>query len=183
MKQECDKIGVVFLNCASWKHPKHPEIEFFGCTLWSLMSKRTWSQMNENKVFENHQNLLSLHLQHVQWLTESLKESKATQKYGITHYLPSFDLVHPRFASSTINDGFATNLNNILDNKNLNLKGWFYGHSHERVCKIIIGTLPSYNNPMGYPKEVRLTEISYDAIPFELGVLKETEDTPKKVKS
>jgi hypothetical protein len=161
MREACDKIGVTFLNCNSWQHPEYSDMEFFGCTLWSDMKASSWEQMNDNKAFVRHQDFVDAHHHHFQWLKESLEGSSRRYKCVITHYLPSFELIHPRFATSSINDAFVVNCELLM--KEARVHAWFFGHSHESCGKVCEG-VRCFANPLGYPLENKWTTFSYDPI-------------------
>lgn len=165
MREACKQNDVIFLNCDVWKHPEAPEVEFFGCTLWSEMKGASWSQMNDSRAFAKHSDFLEAHYAHRKWLKSALAMSAASSKYVITHYLPSFQLIHPRFRTSAINDAFASNCEDLVEQKNI--QGWFYGHSHEFARQLKWG-IPFYSNPLGYPSESRWTQFSHDVIPLIL---------------
>jgi Icc-related predicted phosphoesterase len=157
IQKACDKAKVIHLNCSTWIDPDS-KIEFIGCTLWSLMSHRTFLQMNDKNVFSDVDELLTQHVRHVKWLSSVLEIKDLESKHPrvvITHYLPSFQMVHPKFALSTLNDGFCSKLDHLLTTKNA--KAWLCGHTHEYIKKEI-GGVQVVCNPLGYPGEKRDSE-------------------------
>jgi len=172
MKRACEEAKVIFLNCNTWMD-EETNCEFIGCTLWSLMSQQTWLKMNDSKVFSNVDSLNEKHISHVKWLTQTLTKtdsvgSMPTKRIVITHHLPSFQMVHPKFTMSTINDGFCSNLEYLLQDKSLNkISMWLCGHTHEYVQKVIHNVVVVCN-PLGYPKESRQTEFRREAISMQL---------------
>ena len=66
----------------------------------------------------------------------------------ITHHLPSYKMLNPKFVNSPINTFFANNLDELINYVTL----WISGHSHSFTdididgCRCIV-------NPMGYSSE------------------------------
>lgn len=165
MRQACQEIGVIFLNCNSWIDPLN-KIEFIGCTLWSLISSKTWKQMNDSHVFKDMNSYISKHVDHVGWLTKTLEQKTKYPRIIITHHLPSFEMVHPKFRYSDINDGFYSNMEHLLKKKDeYKISAWLCGHSHEKRSKIICG-VPVHCNPLGYPGET--TSFGHESLCIKL---------------
>lgn len=70
----------------------------------------------------------------------------------ITHHLPSYACIHPRFKGDNINSGFA---NNDIDDKifDSNIKYWIFGHSHADVDDIDFDGTILTSNQYGYNGE------------------------------
>jgi len=70
----------------------------------------------------------------------------------ITHHMPSYKSVHPKFARSVINRFFITELDKKIDKYGVGV--WIHGHSHEPV-NYWIGDCQVVSNPFGYPDEAK----------------------------
>ena len=162
MRLACEEAKVIFLNCDQWMDPK-TGIEVVGCTLWSLVSGKTWSKMNDHQVFSSVDKCVEVHGNHALWLTKALQKPSEHPRIVITHHLPSFDLIPLKFALSEINDGFCSNLNHLFQKSQSNLQAWIFGHTHERVDKEING-IRMLCNPFGYPGEKRETNFSFESV-------------------
>lgn len=147
----CESVGVVFLQCNSWMHPSG--VKIVGCTLWSDICQDAVNRLCDfQRVFPSRQDYIQVHRDHSKWLQQQIQESKDPLLI-VTHHLPSFKAIHPRFTNESINTAFASNLDPLFTNPVI---GWISGHTHERV-DLLINDIRLYVNPIGYPKEQRET--------------------------
>jgi predicted phosphodiesterase len=82
----------------------------------------------------------------------------------ITHHLPSYECVNPKWRNSSLASGFVNKLDEVI----LKYKPdfWIFGHQHEySECKI--GDTLLLSNPLGYFKEPNFNIFSSDKY-FEL---------------
>jgi len=143
----CDTLGIHFLQKDSWIHPNG--IRFVGCTLWSDIDEKGCLQSNDFvHIFDKQQDYLLLHLNHKQWLQETLATSNKPT-IVVTHHLPSFQGVAAKFQGEN-NTGYATNLESLFQ---FPVIGWICGHTHF-PANIKINHIPLYINPIGYPGEL-----------------------------
>lgn len=110
----------------------------------------------------------NFHRENVNWLIAELNKIKSandlsvdkspdksvdslTQPNNITiilsHHLPSYNLIAPKYTSHMGNSMYVTNLNYILES--YSVSHWLFGHSHATVNNIISGTV-CCSNPLGY---------------------------------
>jgi predicted phosphodiesterase len=89
----------------------HSDITVAGCTLWSSKPK----------------NKYELHLDHVNWLTNTLKQNTETNFVVVTHHCPLYECLLPKYANKTPNY-FASHQERLLRMDNVKL--WIHGHSH-----------------------------------------------------
>lgn len=68
----------------------------------------------------------------------------------VTHHLPSWRCVHPKYAGSSINRYFVSDLEPLIVDRQPAL--WLHGHTHEQVRERI-GDCQIVCNPLGYPRE------------------------------
>lgn len=68
----------------------------------------------------------------------------------LTHHLPSFQSVNPRYAGSILNSAFASNYEWLIEGAKPKL--WVHGHTHD-CCDYTIGQTRIVCNPVGYPGE------------------------------
>ena len=108
----------------------------------------------------------------LQFLQNELKKSLQAEKKVIvvTHHLPSYQMIHPRYQWFKGNDLFASVTLETLRDDLKNVLIWMCGHTHERVvidkfkgllenCSLIALT-----NPVGYQREPRVTSFSTDVV-------------------
>lgn len=175
LKKICDTSEVIFLEKDSVIINR---VKFIGTTLWSKADASTMYSLGDfgrvfNDVAQYNEEFKKSH----EWLIKELsKESESgydtdsnKKDYDhcvvVTHHLPSRELCHEKFKNyKLLNTAFYTD---ILDNLPMNhVKYWFCGHTHEAVVKKLKGKDDSevtvIVNPVGYPKEPRVTKISHD---------------------
>lgn len=68
----------------------------------------------------------------------------------ITHHMPSFLLLNPKFVSSPYNCCFASNCETLMKPC---VKAWIYGHTHDASSRRLGNTICAIN-ARGYPNEV-----------------------------
>ncbi len=160
LKEICQMFGVIYLQKSKFVlQLPNRQINFFGCTMWTLISENSFAKMNDHLATDSFKDIVKIHIDHEKWLRKELQYNK-NDCVVITHHLPSQQLVHPKFQYSSINDGFCSNLNHLLNNK---IIVWIYGHSHESVrCKI--NNIYCANNPAGYPGEDKITDFLIEVL-------------------
>ncbi len=67
----------------------------------------------------------------------------------VTHHMPSFSLISPRYADNPLNICFASNCEKLMLP---NVKAWIYGHTHN-ACSGMFGNTLVACNSRGYPHE------------------------------
>lgn len=94
-------------------------------------------------------------------LTDALDELQTNRVVLVTHHLPSFQAIDPKFVGSLINGGFAVNLDYYVNPEYLErIDVMCFGHTHSKMLDTITvedGTKPiqCICNPRGYPNEFR----------------------------
>jgi len=66
----------------------------------------------------------------------------------VTHHLPSFKLIAPKYMQSRLNKGFASLSESLIYQSNAVY--WIYGHSHSNTDMKMIGQTKLVTNPLGY---------------------------------
>jgi hypothetical protein len=137
-------------------------VRLAGCCLWSNIPEEKdheiLSQMNDSRNIyaESGRNAVPRDIRgwfqrDCTWISEQIQLAKEEQKELIilTHYLPSFRMIHPKYEGHPLNYGFASNLEHMIQSP---VRAWLCGHSHSSVDCIINGAFCSLN-PHGYPNE------------------------------
>ena len=122
---------------------------FLGSTLWFNEEdvKRHGTQesfLNDFYKIEGFKPwVYEEHLRSVKFLKENVRENDVI----LSHHLPSFQCVAPRWRMNAHNCFFASNQDEII----LHGRGklWAFGHSHDS-CDITIGSTRMINNAFGY---------------------------------
>ena len=131
--------------------------KIIGCTLWSEQTYDIYSKMNDSAyIYKNGSylrlpDLLDMHLQDKSWLEDNVDSNTII----ITHYLPSFDLIHPKFKTLfyiKYHSAYASNCDDII----LKSKLWIYGHTHIGSDVMFKDKVRCISNPYGYKDETHV---------------------------
>ena len=129
-----------------------PVYRFLGCTLWfpyqiGRVHEGEWA-MNDFVYIKNIRNVVD------QKNRESIKflENNVTSNdIVITHHLPSYDSVHPKYTGSPLNKFFVGGAAHILQYHKPKL--YIHGHSHCFRDYVDKSGSRVVCNPVGYPGE------------------------------
>lgn len=187
IKFECKKLGIIFLNKDVIKIrdkdtlDKVSNLYILGCTLWSEASPQAYKGMNDKlKAILSHKELITTHNEHKTWIEKTIHSIQRKDKHAkcfiITHHLPLFELTHPKYLTpkfKPLNSAYASDLSLLIDSTNLNIHKieaphhsicfWCCGHTHE-MTKATHKGIPFFINPMGYPRESRVTKTQNEII-------------------
>ncbi len=83
----------------------------------------------------------------LQFLEQSVKQSRAKHIIVATHHVPSFELIAPEFKGSSLNGAFTVELGSYITESSIEY--WIYGHSHRNIDKVI-GNTQCVSNQLGY---------------------------------
>lgn len=134
-------------------------IEFIGCTLWSMIDSEATSAISDfsHEVFKTRLDYICEFVDHFRFLQRALEETTIFPRIVITHHLPDYNLIHKKYRGSKINSAFYSS---ILGDINIDkIQYWFCGHTHE-YGKVRYGDMSIIVNPVGYPGEIRATEVN-----------------------
>ena len=133
--------NVEFLNqtCSNFEHNK-----IFGTTLWADGFKY-WEQENNHHLREFGKFVHNKHKNDVRWLRNNIHSKINVNKNLIimTHYLPSYQLITPKFKEFDNLDRFATNIEYLMKPP---VKYWLCGHSHCKYETDINGVMCGINS-------------------------------------
>ena len=149
------------LNNVYYMNNRKIETENFcilGCTLWSnllnIPSEENIGKIGDDINIKNNGTIIGtsglqeLHDNDVLWLTKTLVSCEKPTVV-ITHHLPTFKLMHRKYAKSTYLDRYYTNLEHLIRFPISTLIG---GHSHCSM-KININDVFLAINAYGYPNQ------------------------------
>lgn len=162
----CEKICDGFKN-VHFMHRKVRQIpgwnlRIAGCTLWSKLDPA-----NDFKVLRGMNDVRQIytapgknaepndfrrwHQQDKEWLTEQIRLAAVAQEdlIVLTHHMPTFELIHPKYKDHPLNFCFASNLEQMIQPP---VRAWLCGHSHA-PNEVSINGIPCSLNPHGYPGE------------------------------
>jgi Icc-related predicted phosphoesterase len=184
LNKDCIKIRLNSKEQSS-KEPKVPRysneyLYIVGCTLWSQATPNAYKGMNDKlKAILSHKELLSTHQEHKEFLELQLqkilkKQNSKSSILVITHHLPLQELTHPKYLTEeykALNSAYASDLSLLMESTKSNpytdsshpIKHWFCGHTHEMTKATHYG-IQFFINPMGYPRESRVTKTETEVI-------------------
>ena len=81
------------------------------------------------------------------FIKEAVTHSQAAHKIVVTHHVPSFRMLHPKFQGSKANGAFTVELEDYITDSGIDY--WIYGHSHTNI-DARIGNTPCLSNQLGY---------------------------------
>ena len=138
-----------------------------GSTLWSYVPKPLMGEVQRSMNDYNFSAYDTSNPIQPNDVNETWKEERAVLKEQIqfwtekqanvvvvTHHMPSFTLVSPRYKGSSINYAFASGCDELMLPS---VKAWIYGHTHN-VDRTVIGTTQAVVNARGYPRETNTLE-------------------------
>jgi predicted MPP superfamily phosphohydrolase len=137
-------------------------ITIIGSTLWSRGLLQYSKSMNDFKQISDLRkdkcDYLRWHFQDFEFLKKAIAEKSDKQLVVLTHHMPSYELIGPKYKHyDDINTFFANKLDYLMEN-NPNIKYWCYGHTHT-ANQHTIGTTHCIANPWGYPGENTVKEV------------------------
>jgi predicted phosphohydrolase len=141
-------------------------IRFIFSTLWTKISPmKRWAierGMNDFRLIRFGHKLLNadiyneLHENSLGFIKQELRSSQ--KKVVMTHHIPTLQFYPPEYIGSSINQGFAVDLDNLILETEPDV--WLYGHHHRNISEFNIGKTRMLTNQLGY---VRAEEhLSFD---------------------
>jgi len=175
LRAECSKFSNVYFLENETKIIDG--VVFIGATLWTDMNKgdpltQTVAQdsMNDFRVIRNDKrefsklrsvDVISRHVQTKQYFQHALNNHKEDVCVVVGHHSPSYQSVHPVYASDLhLNGAYHSDLSEfILDNPQIRL--WTHGHTHH-AFDYVIGDTRIVCNPRGYETASYSEETGWD---------------------
>jgi predicted MPP superfamily phosphohydrolase len=142
--------NVIYLQNETFDIPD-TDITIFGTTLWSEISRDEKREvrgvLSDYTYIPNFgiNKPTELFNTSITSLTNALETKKDRKFVVISHHLPSYDLIHPKYKYSGYNSAFASDVKFVNDE---HIVAWVAGHTH---CPMESGKF--HVNPIGYPRE------------------------------
>jgi len=144
-------------------------VDFIISTLWTEVGKKNADMIrmkvnDYNKIkYGDHivtiDDMNKVHLNCLNFIKKSLKESKSKYKVVVTHHVPSKKLIIPEFKKSNIKEAFMVDLTSFIKKSGANY--WIYGHSHRNIDHVI-GKTNCVCNQFGYTFTNEHTQFKQD---------------------
>lgn len=141
---------------------------FIGTTLWTDFEDENFLVMDAANSFINDFKIVTannggtrftakmaadkFHTEKA-WLKHTITENRGKKIVIVTHFLPSYALVHPRWknpSTDLLNHYFSANCEDVIEMSEA--AAWIFGHTHDKR-EMEIYDIPMYCNPLGYPNE------------------------------
>ena len=153
------------------------DITFVGGTLWTDMNKgdpltmhAIEGMMNDFRIIKNDKgnyapmSALDVAIRHdktLGYIKHIVQEHKDKKCVVVGHHTPSFQSMHPMYASDTLmNGGYHSDLSEfILDHPQIKL--WTHGHTHHPF-DYVIGETRVVCNPRGYENDGYSEDTGWD---------------------
>lgn len=123
--------NVHYLNNSKYLIDNHL---ILGTTLWSKGVNSTIDLLYKNSV---------------DWLENNIKNNLNKDIVVLTHYLPSYQMIIPKYHMHNTQYKYASHLDYLI---NPPVRAWLCGHSHCQLDKYINGVYCGINT-LGYPHE------------------------------
>jgi predicted phosphodiesterase len=159
IKLICDKIeNVSFLNNTFEDYEGY---RWVGTTLWTNIDPDTSYFTNDTRFIKdlNVRNYNLLHDRSVNFLRGVLDVTQL-QCVVISHHIPSYNLIHPKYVHDKYNQWFASNQDKLIEEHTDKIKLWVYGHTHIFTEKTMFNT-KFICNPIGYEDENEYPKYNY----------------------
>ena len=129
-------------------------------TLWSNISEsKRWliqQSLSDFKVIKyidclfNVDDYNLLHKESLEFIQNALNETSDDKTVVVTHHAPTFVNYPEKYVNSKINEAFASNLTELIEDNNIDF--WIYGHHHSNSNDFQIGNTKLVTNQLGYIK-------------------------------
>ncbi len=129
-------------------------ISFIGGTMWSSVSDRTFSRMNDSRIIMDSSlseplstsTVNSMFKNTMKYLLDEVPKFDASKTIIVTHHAPSFRSINTsRYGVDSMNDGYATEILKYFPDK----LTWIHGHTHHCVDYVYKG-IRVLSNQRGY---------------------------------
>lgn len=135
-------------------------LRFVFSTLWSHISPKKQfviqQSLSDFRVIRNNEKRLTvddynqIHSECRLFLEEALKNKTKIPTVITTHHPPTFMNYPEKYANSTINEAFGTEMFNFIEESEIDY--WIYGHHHCNVSDFTFGKTKLVTNQLGYIK-------------------------------
>ena len=135
--------GVHFVCTTLWSHIGYDNAYHIQNSMNDYYQIRGLSVDKVNKFYATN----------VEFLVDAMsKIPKGKKCVIVTHHVPSYNLISPRWRGSRLNDAFSADMDVFIMTHSDKISHWIHGHSHDAVDQYIDG-IRFIRNPMGYPQE------------------------------
>ena len=153
----CEKIrSNVFL--VNNHEEKINDVNFIFSTLWSKISEQNrflientlydFKSISDNNGKLQVPKFNDLHQLCYNFIQQTLLKNRSERNIVISHHVPTFMNYPDQFVRSPINQGFATELFDLINDSSIDY--WIYGHHHTNTPDFKINKTNLITNQLGY---------------------------------
>lgn len=153
--QETIRENVLLINNSS---VVHGDVKIIFSTLWTSISPQNALSiqfgLNDFRLIKYGTEKLTTQIVNIEFekniafIQKSLTNNEDEKCVIVTHHIPTFDHYPPEYLGSKINEAFAVDLNEFIENNSIDF--WIYGHHHRNVVDFKIGKTTMLTNQLGY---------------------------------
>jgi hypothetical protein len=147
-------------------------VTFIGVTLWTDFKNRDFFVMQNSKTCINDfqvikngkdskknykkfspEDAAQKHNEEKAYLNSMIEQNRGKKIVIITHFLPSYQLIHPRWKTSSTDDlnyYFSASCDDLV--RKSGTACWAFGHTHDKR-DMMLGNVRCVCNPVGYKHE------------------------------
>ena len=103
-----------------------------------------------------------LHRECRQFMEQAVADATGSQIVMVTHHVPTLMHYPKQFKGSIINEAFATELYDYIEQSPIN--AWIYGHHHSNTPEFMIGNTRMLTNQLGYVRRREYYGFRTDAV-------------------
>jgi predicted phosphohydrolase len=136
------------------------DVVFIFSTLWSKISllneQKIMRGMADFRYIRNGENKFlatdynDRHASSILFIQEMLTRYRHKRTVVVTHHIPTFYSYPPKYRGDILNEGFATEYANLIEDVGPEI--WIYGHHHSNVPTFTLGRTQLMTNQLGYVK-------------------------------
>jgi hypothetical protein len=151
-----DAVCITGRNCVK----EISGVNLIFSTLWSNISEeKRWviqQSLSDFKVIKYKDHLFdvddynTLHKESLEFIQNALATKSNNKTIVVTHHAPTFAKYPEKYVNSKINEAFATNLTDLIQDSTIDY--WIYGHHHSNIGEFQIGNTKLVTNQLGYVK-------------------------------
>ncbi|MCF8296210.1 MAG: metallophosphoesterase [Saprospiraceae bacterium] len=137
---------------------KHNDVKLIFSTLWSKINPANqWNirqRISDFHVIKHGKESFTpthfneLHKECLQFIEQEVEQNEKT--IVASHHIPSFLNYPEKYKGDVLNQAFAVELYDFIENSNINY--WLFGHHHQNVSDFTIGKTKLITNQLGYVK-------------------------------
>jgi predicted phosphohydrolase len=139
----------------------HNGVRILFTTLWSQISQiNQWKiersmndfhliNFNGGRFTAEHYN--ALHCDSLDFIKRSINVLNGERVVVFSHHCPTFLNYPPQFKGDVLNEGFATELYDLIESSEIGY--WGFGHHHYNIPEFQIGETRLVTNQMGYVQQ------------------------------